>query len=168
MERRTKTLMSFALAAFALSFVDGCAAPSATLELVTVARRAITDAKSVQASQHDELLRQMESQQAALDAAFDADVTAAAAGALKDASGQPVPLSADWVISARKGYALARDALAHQMRSAEAAHRVNQDNLAAADEALDLAGQLIVAQWNVTERIKTQLIAAQRRLTYGR
>ncbi len=112
-------------------------------------------------------MKQIEAQQAALDAAFDADVALAAAGGLKDPNGQPVPFSPQWVISARRGYTAARDVLASQVRQADAAHSVHQDNLAAADEALDMASQLIVAQWNIAERLKTQLVAAQRRLTNG-
>ena len=145
-----------------LLLLGGCAAPPATLELIAVARRALVEAKETQAAQHAELLQHIEAQQAAMDAAFDADVTLAAAGGITDARGQPVPFTPRWVISARRGYIAARDELAGQIRQAEAAHAVRQDNLAAADEALDMASQLIVAQWNIAERLKTLLLTAQR------
>jgi anti-sigma factor RsiW len=152
---------------FSLAVLGGCSAPPATLELLTVARHALVEAKQTQAAQHEELLKQIEAQQAAMDAAFDADVTLAAAGGLKDSDGQPVPFNPQWVISARRGYTAARDVLAQQVRQAEAAHAVHQDNLAAADEALEMASQLVVQQWNIAERLKTHLMTVQRRLTHG-
>ena len=166
MARRIR-IAAFSAAAAAAVVLGGCSAPSATLELITVARKALAEAKQTQAVQHDDLVKQLEANKAALDAAFDADVALAAAGGLKDANGQPVPFTPQWVISARRGYAAARDVLAQQVQQADAVHAVNQDNLTAADESLDMAAQLIVATWNVAERLRMQLLAAQRSLTHG-
>jgi hypothetical protein len=164
MPRRIRIAAFLAAAAVILG---GCSAPSATLELITTARKALTEAKQTQTAQHDDLVKQLEANKAALDAAFDADVALAAAGGLKDANGQAVPFTPQWVISARRGYAAARDVLAQQVQQVDAANAVNQDNLNAADESLDMAAQLIIAQWNVAERLRTQLLNAQRSLTHG-
>lgn len=164
MARRTRMCV---LAAAATLLLTGCAAPPATLELITVARRALAEAKDAQIAQHEALVQQLEAQQGALDAAFDADVKLVAAGGITDATSQPVALSPQWVISARKGYIAARDELGLQIRSVEAVHAIRQDNLSAADDALDMASQLIVAQWNIAERLKTVLLTAQRRITDG-
>jgi len=59
-------------------------------------------------------------------------------------------------IAARQGYAAARNLLAEQIRAAEGAHAVRLDNLQAADEALEMASQLVVIQWSVSEKIKQQ------------
>jgi hypothetical protein len=73
-----------------------------------------------------------------------------------------VAFTPQWVISERRGYTAARDELGEQIRSAEAVHAVRQDNLTAADEALDMASQLIVAQWNIAQRLKAALLTATR------
>jgi len=142
----------------------GCAAPRATLELITAARKGIHSARQDAIDRHDEAIKRLEAQVAALDAAFDADVRLVAAGQVADADGEPVELTAEWIISARKGYAAARGLLAEQMRSAEAARAAGLDNLDAADESLEMASQLIVSRWNVAERVKQHLLSLQRRL----
>jgi hypothetical protein len=154
-------------AALALLVLGGCTAQPATLELITVARRALAEAKDTQTAQHVQLLHQMQDTQAALDTAFDADVTLAAAGKITDAGGQPVAFTPEWVISARRGYIAARDELAAQIRIAEAAHAIRQDNLAAGEEALDMASQLILAQWSLSQRLKNILLTAQRSTAHG-
>ena len=103
-----------------------------------------------------------------MDVAFDADVKLVGAGKIEDASGQPVELTPQWVISARKGYAAARDLIGEKIRLAEALHATRMDNVRAADEALEMASQLVVQQSNLGLRIKQQLIAIQRRLVHGR
>jgi len=160
---RYRTLPLISLVAFSLA---GCAAPSATLDLITVARKGIASARESQAAQHAEIIERLKAQTAALDSAFDADVRLAAAGQITKPDGRPVELSVDWIISARKGYVAARDLLAEQIRSAEVAHVARQDNLKAADEALEMASQLTVQQWNIAERIKQHLMAVQRRLVH--
>ncbi len=164
--KTSKPLVCVALAVLT-ALAGGCAAPPATLELISVARRALAEAKDAQAAQHAELIRQMEAQSAALDTAFDTDVRLAAAGQIADDDGKTVPFTPQWVISARKGYIAARDQIAAHIRAADAAHATRQDNLAAADEALDMAGQLIVAQWNIAENFKAHLITAQRSFAHG-
>ncbi len=156
-----------ALVAVAALGMGGCGAPGATLDLITVARRGLALADQAEAGQHAELLGRLDAQVAALDAAFDADVRLVGAGQLATADGQPVALTPEWVISARKGYAAARGLLAEDRRSAEAAHATRLDNLKAADEALDLAAQLIARQWAVSEQVRQQLIEVHRRLSNG-
>ena len=158
------------LAMFALltGFLIGCETPSATLDLIAVARKGLVSARDAQVAQHKEIVRQLEAQAATLDHAFDADVRLVASGQIKNAEGEPVALTAEWIISGRKGYVAARDLLGRQLRSTETAHATRLDNLTAADEALDLASQLIIRQWNVSERIKQQLMNVQRRFTHGR
>ena len=152
------------LSALAMLMLAGCSAPTATLDLITVAQKGVRTAQESESQQHQEILRHMDGQLAALDSAFDADVHLAAAGQVKKADGTPVEFTGDWVISARKGYVAARDTVNGQIRSSEAAHAVRQDNLKAADEALAMASQLIVQQWNVGEQIKQRVLDVQRRL----
>ena len=163
--RRFATLATSAIVIAALS---GCSAPTATLDLITVARKGLGMAGQAELEHQAQLTDQLNAQIASLDAAFDADVRLVAAGQIKDAQGGILTLTPEWVISARKGYAAARDLLAGQMRSAEAVHVTRLDNLQAADEALDMASQLIVQQWAVTERIRQELINMQRRLIHGK
>ena len=154
-----------AVLAILASVLPGCS-PSATLDLITVARKGLTMAQEAQTAQRAEIVRQLDGQADALDQAFDADTRLAASGQLKDADGKTVPFSPEWVISARKGYAAARDAIGNQVRQTEALHSVRMDNLKAADEALDMASQLIVQQWSVGERIQQELLKVQRRLAH--
>jgi len=135
----------------------------ATLDLIAVARAGLADARQAQQQSHEALLRQFVQQQAALDAAFDADVRLAEAGAIRDAQGQPVALDARWVIAARKGYVAARDATARQASDAQAVHATRQDNLAAADEALQMAWTLIVEQQGLNLRMRQYLMEQQRK-----
>ncbi len=136
----------------------GCATPTATVDLIGVAKKSLASAAEAQQQSHGLIVKQYQAQQSALDAAFDADVRLAAAGGLKNAKGDPVALSADWIISARKGYTAARETLAEQIRREQATHAVEQDNIAAALEALDMANELTVLQWNVGERFKQQFL----------
>ena len=157
----------FGFCLFAILLV-GCGAPSATLDLITVARQGLASAQEAEIQHHEALLSQYGSQQAALDAAFDADVRLVAAGGIQNADGETVELTPEWIISARKGYAAARDMVGQNIRSTEAAHAVRIDNLRVADESLEMASQIIVQQSNLTERIKQQLIGIQRRFIDGR
>ena len=150
-----------------LGMLAGCA-PPATMDLITVARKGLTMAQEAQAARHGDLLGQLNAQAAALDQAFDADVKLAAAGQIKDAEGKTVALTPDWVISARKGYAAARDAVSKQVRAEDALHAAQTDNLKTTDEALDMAGRLIVQQWAIGERIQQEFLNLQRRLISGR
>ena len=141
---------------------SGCTAPAATLELIAAARKGITFATEDAAARQEEAISRLQAQTAALDAAFDADVRLVAAGQLADTDGKALALTAEWVISARKGYAAARGILAEQARSSEAAHAAAMDNLAAADESLDMAAQLIVSHWDAAERIKQHVLSLQK------
>lgn len=155
-------------AALAMCVLGGCAAPPATMDLITVARKGLAMAKEAQASQHAEIVRHLESQSAAMDQAFDADVRLAATGQIKTADGQAVAFSPEWVIAARKGYAAARDTLRRELCDAQTANAARTDNLKAADEALDMASQLIVQQYSISEQVKLQLINVQRSLRNGK
>ncbi len=148
----------------ALAAPLGCAPPSASLELISVARKGLASAKEAQEAAHAQQARQWQLQAAALDAAFDADVKLAAGGQIVDAQGRPLAMTPAWVISARKGYAAARDLVAQQREAAAADHLVRMDNLAAADEALEMATQLVLQQLNVDTRVRQQLLDAQKRL----
>jgi len=138
----------------------GCAGPSAAaLELIDVARKGITLASETQQNQYAALIDQYQGHIAALDAAFDSDAKLAEAGQISTAAGQAVPLTARWVIEARKGYIAARDALSRQIQAAELAHRTNQDNLQAADESLEMAAVLILQQMDIHESIKSKVLS---------
>lgn len=149
---------------FAAAFEAGCATQSASLELITVARRGLSMAQDAQVQQHAQQVGQLSAQSAALDAAFDADVKLVAAGQLKTAQGQAISLSPEWIISARKGYAASRDQVAEQLRQADSANATRLDNLRAADEALDMATQLILQQTNLGSSVIGQLMGAQQKL----
>ena len=150
-----------------LAGLAGCGTPTATVDLVIIGRKGLSSAKTAEEKSHEEILTHLRGRMAALDAAFDADVRLVAAGSLKNADGKPVALDAEWVISARKGYAAARSLLAEQIRAAEAAHATRLDNLRAADEALEMASQLVVRQWSLSEKIKQQLMDFHRSLSHG-
>ncbi len=142
----------------------GCSAPLATLDLITVARKAIADAQEDQVAQHAELIRHLKARSSELDQAFDTDVQLVAAGQIKDASGKAVNLTPQWVISARKGYIAARNMINDQVRSADAAQATRLDNLKAADETLDMASQLVLRQWSIGQGFKDRLLSIQRTL----
>ncbi|MCD4823578.1 MAG: hypothetical protein K8S55_03155 [Phycisphaerae bacterium] len=147
-----------------LVLAAGCSSPAATLELLSVGREALASARTSQEQSHAAAVRNYQKQLAALDAAFDADVRLAAAGGIKNAAGKPVGLSADWVISARKGYAAVRNILAQQAQAARDVHAVELDNLRAGDEALQMAAELTIAQWNIAERLKQEFRKLQNRI----
>jgi len=153
---------------FIVALLAGCSGPQAALDLIAVAREGLTGAKEVQARQHEQLMSDNEAKLAALDAAFDADVRLVEAGGITKADGEPVALSSEWVISARQGYAAARDALAEEMNMAQAAHLINEDNLQACDEALEMAGELIIQRSLLWQRIRQLLANARKETTDGR
>ena len=139
----------------------GCSAPTATTGLIAQGQRGLADARHAQQRTYARYCASHQMQLRTLDDAFDADVKLVAAGQLTGPDAQPVPLSADWVISARRGYAFARDTLATQFASETHAHAIQLDNLAAATEALHLANELTVLQWNVSARIKQAFLRNQ-------
>jgi len=152
------------LAAAILAALGGCGAPTSALSLIAVARQGIQQERQDAAAAHKVLIAQLRTGQAALDAAFDADVKLAAADQVRNAQGKPAALSAEWVISARKGYIAARDAIAAQIAAQQLAEATRQDNLSAADEALRLAGDVIVQQAALGRQVKQYLLSIQRRL----
>jgi len=138
--------------------LPGCATPTATIDLIGVAKKSLASAATAQQQSHELIVKQYQAQQASLDAAFDADVRLAATGGLKNAKGDPITLSADWIISARKGYTAARETLAEQIRNEQETHAVEQDNITAALDAMEMARELTVLQWNVGERFKQKFL----------
>ena len=150
----------------AAAVITGCSAPTATLDLITFARKGIDSAAQEEARMHQEVVRGIKAQVAALDSAFDADVRRVTAGQIQNAEGEIVELSPEWVISARKGYIAVRDLLTNEVQSAHAGHLQRQDNLKATDEALEMASELIVRQWNVGEQIQRHLMNIQRKLIH--
>ena len=146
----------------------GCSAPTAAVDLISIGRKGLASARKAQQQTHDQVLHHYNARITALDGAFDADVRMAEAGQLKDAEGEPVSLTGDWVISARKGYSAARTMLSEQIRRDQTAHATELDNINAAEDALEMASQLIVLQWNVSERVKQTFLNLQRSLSNGR
>ncbi len=155
------------LLALAALLLVGCQAPTATLDLLTVARHGLADARTAQQTLRNQQLQHLQAQQQALDAAFDADVQRVAAGRLENTDGEPLTLTPEWVISARRGYSAARDLLAQQARQADAVHHIHMDNLNAATEAIDLAEQLITLQWSLAEPLRQQFVNLRRRLFHA-
>ena len=163
--RRTFRIFCIMCIFAAVLAAAGCATPTATCDLIAIGRKGLASARTAEVQCHAEIIRHYQRQLASLDAAFDADVRMVAAGQLTDAEGKPVAMSAEWVISARKGYAAARNLLAEQIQKNHAAHATELDNLQAADEALQMASQLTVLQWNISERFKQQFLKLQERIT---
>ena len=157
-----------ALAAVLPAVIAGCGEPTATLDLLGVARMGIADAERAETAHHAEAMENIRRRVAELDEAFDADVRLVAAGHIRDADGGPIALTPEWVIAARKGYVAARDALGDQSAVRQADHAVRMDNLKAADEALDMAAQLVLQRQALADHVRDALLAAQRRLTDGK
>lgn len=135
-----KTLFFSAVLTLASGFVCGCGTfTRAEMDLVTQARRGIE-----RVAQHDEQrdravaeLARLRREQ--LDDAFDAD--------LRDRAAEE-PIDADWVIEARRAYALAIDLHAKAQAANERAATVRRQNLAAVNAALDRL------QWLQSVRLK--------------
>lgn len=143
----------------------GCGTPTATLDLISVARRGLDDARTAERQRREEMRQRVESQMDALGDAFDTDVRLVSAGEVTGPDGKPVALSAEWVISARKGYAAAGRMLLQQALADQADHLQRLDNLAAADEALLMAAGLIVRRAAVSERVRNVLMDLHGRMT---
>jgi len=142
----------------------GCSAPTAAMDLIIQARQGLALSRQAHLDQHEQLMRLLGSQKTQLDDAFDNDARLVEAGAITDPQGQPVAMSAEWAISARRGYSAACDAISRQIQQANLAHTQDLDNIQAVDEAMDLAGLLIIQQYSVAQNLKNQLIQAHRRI----
>lgn len=149
-------------AAVLLAALVGCSASPAALDLLDQAERGLNDARSLEQDRHAEGIDRLAGQVSALDAAFDADVRLAEAGAIRDEQGRTVPLDGEWVISARRGYGAALRALHERQRQAEQAHATRLDNIDAAAEALDMARRLIVQQMRIPQDIRQRLLTLHR------
>jgi hypothetical protein len=166
--KRSTEKILLTLAAVILPGLAGCASPSATLELIAMGQAGLASARSAQKQHQNDINKYHQAQLEALDAAFDNDVRLAEAGQIKSLDGETIKLSADWVISARKGYAAARNILTGQMLANQAVNAIEMDNIDAAAEALDLAAKITVLQWNLGERIKQQFLKITRSFPNGR
>lgn len=167
-EFRKRKFAAVVVLAIVLLALPGCRTPTATLELIAIGRKGLASARTAQQHHQADLLRHHKAQLAALDSAFDNDVRLVAAEQLKTADDKIIKLDAEWVISARKGYTAARTIMAERMRASQAAWAVEIDNVNAADEALEMATQLTVLQWNVGERIKQQFFKLTKDFLNGR
>lgn len=146
----------------ALAASAGCR-QTAAVDLIAVAREGLADARRAERRHHERHVEHLRRQKQALDDAFDADVRLAAAGEITDAEGEPVALTPQWVISARKGYTAARETVSGQILAASGAHAVRMDNLAAADEALEMACDLLLTEAAIAEPIRRRLLEAHGR-----
>lgn len=145
------------------AWLGGCSTPPATLDLITAARAGLDGARQAELAHQAQLAEQLARQAAALDAAFDADVKLVAAGQIVGPDSQPARLTGEWVISARQGYAAALRALQTNQAQDQKAHAARMDNLAATDEALQMASELVSWQMKVSEPIRQRLLALQKR-----
>ncbi len=155
--RRAARSLRFIAAGVIAAAAGGCSAPAATLELISAARRGLDLAAEAEHRAHAERRESIEARADALDTAFDADVRLVGSGALERPDGSAVELTPEWVISARKGYAAARDALGEKARAVEAVHAANLDNLRTSDEALEMARRLILRRMRLTAPIRAKL-----------
>jgi hypothetical protein len=144
-----------------LSLLPGCSAGTATISLIDQAARGIDMLSASLETVHAQQLAGWTAQEAALDAAFDADLRLAEAGKITDADGKPVALTAAWVISARKGYVAGRTVVAANAASSERAHAVDRDNAKASKQALVMARTLAVMSMNISENLKGWLTTFQ-------
>ncbi len=158
-------LLRFTLSAAMAIGAAGCGGPDSTLDLLTVAQQGLHLAQEQQIQQHSRIVQHMQNNLIALDSAFDADVKLAAAGQIVGPDGQPVRLTADWVISARKGYTAARGMLTGQIQTTQASHAQSLANLQAAEDALQMAAELTVRRWQVAEQVKQHVLQTHRSLT---
>lgn len=156
---------TFMVIAAGLFLFCGCATPTATTELITQGIKGLQMARTAREQSYEIETKMYQQQLAALETAFDADVKLVSTGSLKDADGKPVEMTADWVISARKGYSAAVSAISTHVVKAQQVYATDLDNIAAANEALQLANELVVLQWNVGERFKQQFLQLQQRST---
>ncbi len=158
----TRFIRTIALAAVAV-LAAGCGS-AATVDLITIGRAGLADARTAQMENHQEILDALASTADALNSAFDADVRLIESGGIVDPDGEPIALTGDWVISARKGYSVAMAALMANVRNAEAVHAVRMDNIAAADESLEMATQLMLRWSALSADAQGQLLTAQDKL----
>jgi hypothetical protein len=133
----------------------GCAPPAATLGLIRQGEVALMESKKAIDSMGEEIEDKFKAQNAELDAAFDADVHMAAEKDLLDA---------EWVISARKGYSLARTAIAMEQADHARAVAARKDNVAAGLEALGMAKTIIIMQQDMSANMKQWLMNAENKL----
>lgn len=134
----------------------GCGTLPATMDLVEVAREGVAGAQLAE-EEHYALQQQwLADRQSQLARAFDSDVRQVAAGAIVRADGSSVVFDAQWVIDARRGYDVAVGAMHEQSLADWQAHQMRLDNLAATDDALARAHDLLTARWTLLQALRPQ------------
>ena len=126
MIRRNVLSLPAASAALLLLTSSGCASYTRSkIELVQQSRRGIDLVRQAMAQRQAALDEATADRRARLDAAFDVDVAAHATS-----------LTPQWVLEARKAYAVGIDAIALQLRNSQAAQASTLTDLDAIDAAL--------------------------------
>ncbi|MFP4054549.1 MAG: hypothetical protein ACLFV7_11880 [Phycisphaerae bacterium] len=165
--RASKTAVLCACLCLASLAAGGCGSSAAALELITVARRGLAGASEAEQQRYEQTREAIGRQVDALGRAFDADVRLVAVGRVTDADGNAVSLTPEWVIRARQGYTAGRDLLQREVLQQQAAHAVRMDNIAASDEALEMAGDILLRQASVGEKVRSMLKQVHRRWIDG-
>jgi hypothetical protein len=132
----------------------GCGTLPATMDLIAVARTGVVHAQAAEEEYYAAQQQWLAERQSQLAAAFDNDVRRVAAGELLRADGSQVTFDAQWVIEARRGYDVGISALHHQAVNDLQVHHARLDNLAATDEALAGAHELLLARWTLLEALR--------------
>jgi hypothetical protein len=140
----------------AVCLAGGCGVLPASMDLITLARDGIADAQVAEAEHYAQQQQWLAERQSQLADAFDRDVRQVAAGHLVRADGSAVAFDAQWVIDARRGYDAAGAALWTQAVDDMQAHQTRLDNLAATDEALTRAHDLLLGRWTLLQALRPQ------------
>jgi hypothetical protein len=139
-----------------LGLSAGCGTLPATMDLVAVAREGVAGAQQAEVEHYAAQQRWLADRQLQLARAFDSDVRQVATGAIMRADGSAVAFDAQWVIDARRGYDVAVSMLHSQSLADMQAHHARLDNLAATDEALAGAHDLLSARWMLLQALRPQ------------
>lgn len=130
--RRSSIVMSLLL------MCSGCSTYTASqLALATQARKGVAIWSARETSRDDEVKQAYAAKRAALDQAFDADVR------------QQANPSAEWIIEARKAYAIGLGAIGQSESAALAANDAARRDAAATDAALTQLQWLFSVQLNI-------------------
>ena len=127
------------LTGFVMLFVGGgCSSYTATqMRLVEQARKGVAIWQTRETAKDDEVRSAYAAKRKALDQAFDADIQ------------QRQTLTAQWVVEARKAYAVGLNALAQNEATALANNDAAKRDVAATDEALQRLLALLSIQFDV-------------------
>jgi hypothetical protein len=149
------------LAIISSMMLVGCTPPVATLDLIAQGSKALDMAAAAQVSDAQEVMEGNTAKSKLLDAQFDADVQNCAAGKIIGADGKPVAFSAQWVIDARKGYAIGKATIAADTMNLKETVATRLDNISAGKDALNMASKIIILQQNLGDNMTGWMITAQ-------